>query len=175
MKQAKKSNYAFIDSQNLNLGVKSLGWKLDFKKFRIYLANKYHVTEAYLFIGLVPGNERLYSFLSDAGFKLVFKQTVEYTENGKKTYKGNVDAELVLYAAAKMYEHYDKAIIVSGDGDFAVLVEYLLDNNKLYKVLCPNQRYSSLLRQFSSHIAIISKAKKSLEYKTASIGGRSKP
>jgi hypothetical protein len=30
-------NYAFIDSQNLNLGVQDLGWKLDYKKFRIYL------------------------------------------------------------------------------------------------------------------------------------------
>jgi len=26
------NNYAFIDSQNLNLGVLSLGWKLDYKK-----------------------------------------------------------------------------------------------------------------------------------------------
>ena len=48
--------YAFIDSQNLNLGIRSQGWELDFKKFRLYLKNKYHVEKAYLFIGLVPGN-----------------------------------------------------------------------------------------------------------------------
>jgi len=47
------NNYAFIDSQNLNLGVKNQGWRLDFKKFRVYLAEKYCVKVAYLFIGYI--------------------------------------------------------------------------------------------------------------------------
>jgi uncharacterized LabA/DUF88 family protein len=157
--------YAFIDSQNLNLGVQSQGWRLDFKKFRLYLKNKYGVEKAYLFIGMVPGNEQLYSNLSDYGYQLVFKPTVEYTEQGKKTYKGNVDAELVLYAAAKMYGEYDRAVIVSGDGDFGCLIEYLATSNKLLKVICPNNRYSSLLRRHASYIDVIERAKKSLIYK----------
>ena len=69
--------YAFIDSQNLNLGIRSQGWELDFKKFRLYLKNKYHVEKAYLFIGLVPGNEQLYTSLLEMGYLLVFKPTVE--------------------------------------------------------------------------------------------------
>lgn len=52
--------FAFIDSQNLNLGVRSQGWKLDWRKFRQYLRNKYGATKAYLFIGQVVGNESLY-------------------------------------------------------------------------------------------------------------------
>jgi len=32
-----KKNYAFIDSQNLNLGAQELGWKIDYKKFNVYL------------------------------------------------------------------------------------------------------------------------------------------
>ena len=49
--------YAFIDSQNLNLGTskdlfknKKLiyrGWKLDFKKFQIYLKNKFKASKAF--------------------------------------------------------------------------------------------------------------------------------
>ncbi|MBL7158947.1 hypothetical protein ISS85_00520 [Candidatus Microgenomates bacterium] len=39
----KKKNYAFIDSQNLNLGVLSQGWRLDFARFRVYLKEKYKV------------------------------------------------------------------------------------------------------------------------------------
>ena len=35
--------YAFIDSQNLNLGVRSQGWKLDFERFRVFLKDKYKV------------------------------------------------------------------------------------------------------------------------------------
>ncbi len=161
----RKPNYAFIDSQNLNLGVRSLKWKLDFKKFRLYLKNKYNIDKAYLFIGLIPGNEELYSYLSDSGYNLVFKQTVQYKQGQKVTYKGNVDAELVLHAAAKAFSNYDKAVIVSGDGDFGCLIEYLLEKGKLHRVLCPNDHYSSLLRKYSEHIDIIGKARNSLEFK----------
>jgi hypothetical protein len=42
-------NYAFIDSQNLNLGVKDQGWQLDFQRFRVFLKEKFGVAKAYLF------------------------------------------------------------------------------------------------------------------------------
>lgn len=59
----KEKVYAYIDGNNLNLGIKSLGWKLNFKKFRIYLKEKYNVVVAYVFIGFVPTNQDLYSSL----------------------------------------------------------------------------------------------------------------
>ena len=156
--------YAFIDSQNLNLGVQSLGWKLDYRRFRLYLKNKYNVSEAYLFIGMVPGNERMYSQLSQAGYHIVFKPTVIYTENGRLTTKGNVDAELVLYAAAKVYEQYDKAVIVSGDGDFACLHDYLPEKHKLLHVMVPNARFSKLLREQQKYIVRIDRLKDKVQY-----------
>ena len=57
----KQNNYAFIDSQNLNLAVRGCGWILDFKRFRKYLSDKYGIVKAYLFIGYLPGNESLYA------------------------------------------------------------------------------------------------------------------
>ena len=57
------NNFAFIDSQNLNLGVRSQKWNLDFVRFRRFLKDKYHVEKAYLFIGFVPGNQMLYADL----------------------------------------------------------------------------------------------------------------
>ncbi len=44
-----KNNYAFIDSQNLNLSIRDQGWKLDFKRFRRYLYDKYDVSKAFLY------------------------------------------------------------------------------------------------------------------------------
>ncbi len=167
--------YAFIDSQNLNLGVRSEKWKLDYSKFRLYLKNKYGVDKAFMFIGLVQNNQRLYTSLQAAGVILVFKPTIRYFENGKETVKGNVDAELVLHASAIEYRNYDKAIIVSGDGDFTCLAEYLDEKGKLLHIMTPNARYSKLLKPFASYIIQLSKVKKSIEYKKASIGGRSKP
>ena len=117
MVQKKETVYAFIDSQNLNLGILSQGWKLDFARFRIYLKEKYQVERAFLFIGYVPGNQQLYTFLQKAGYIVVFKPVLEISRGGKTKIKGNVDAELVLHTMIE-YPNYDRAIIISGDGDF---------------------------------------------------------
>ena len=91
----RQNNYAFIDSQNLNLSIRNQGWVLDFGKFRRYLEDKYGVTEAFLFIGYVPENQDLYTNLQKYGYILIFKPTLKLP-TGKV--KGNVDAELVLHA-----------------------------------------------------------------------------
>jgi uncharacterized LabA/DUF88 family protein len=159
-----KPNYAFIDSQNLNLGIRSQGWKIDYRKLRLYLKNKYNIAEAYLFIGRTSGNQDLYTALQKAGFILVFKPTVAYFEDGKRTMKGNVDAELVLYAAAKVYDKYDKAVIISGDGDFYCLAEYLNEADKLLHIMVPNKKYSRLLKGYIKHIVRLDLLRNKLEY-----------
>jgi len=176
MSQITKPVYAFIDSQNLNLGIRSQGWKLDWKKFRLYLNNKYGVSKAYLFIGEVAGNEALYAFLHESGFILIFKPTLEHHEQKKVVVKGNVDAELVLHTMIQ-YKNYSGAVIVSGDGDFHCLVEYLNEKQKLLKILVPTNRYSSLLRKFNhqNYIVRIDLLRGSLEKKKTGIRGRSKP
>ena len=144
---AKENNYAFIDSQNLNLGTRSDGWILDFKKFRYFLKDKYHVTMAYLFIGYVSGNETLYRILQEDGYICIFKPTLELADG---TVKGNVDAELVLHTMIE-FENFDRAVIVSGDGDFYCLIDHLLQKEKLKKMLIPNsKRYSGLLKSLST-------------------------
>ena len=82
----KENNYAFIDSQNLNLGIQELGWKLDFRKFRIYLKEKYGVTKAYLFIGFISENQNLYRALQEYGYVLIFKPIMKIDDD---TVKGN--------------------------------------------------------------------------------------
>ncbi len=112
--------YAFIDSQNVNLGIQGAGWRLDFARFNVYLKDKYHVKTAFLFIGYVATYQKLYDFLGKAGYILIFKHTLDL----HGLIKGNVDAELVLHTMIQ-YPNYDQAIIISGDGDFYCLVEYL--------------------------------------------------
>lgn len=138
-----QNNYAFIDSQNLNLSILVLGWKLDFCRFRIYLKEKYSVSKAFLFIGYVEGNNDLYAHLQEAGFICIFKPTLKY-KNGKT--KGNCDAELVLQTMVE-FQNYERAVIVTGDGDFYCLVKYLIENNKFEALLIPNKfKFSALMR-----------------------------
>lgn len=163
--------YAFIDSQNLNLGtLKDIykgkkriyeGWKLDNARFMIYMQDKFHIQKAFLFIGYVPENQKLYKKLKSYGYDLIFKPTV--TDSIGKP-KGNVDAELVLHSAAIEFENYDKAIVVSGDGDFLCLYKFLKKKGKLFKILIPNERgASSLLEDFESYKVSLMYERKKLE------------
>ncbi len=174
-----KGNAAFIDNQNLNLGVQKLGWKMDWRKFRKFLKDEYNVTDAYMFIGHMPEHEDMYLQLHDAGYLIVLKPTfdmskpqkveVEKKEDSdkpedKKPVKGNVDAELVLWAVKEM-KNYQKAVIVSGDGDFYSLVEYLQAEKKLLHLLAPNSHYSSLYNKYDSYIQRIDKHRRELSYR----------
>ena len=159
----KGNNYAFIDSQNLNLSVQSLGWRLDFAKFRIYLKEKYGITKAFLFIGYIEGNNDLYAFLQNAGFVCIFKPTLKH---GDGSTKGNCDAELVLWSMVE-YRNYDKAIIVTGDGDFYCLIKYLIENEKLLAIMIPNKFQFSALLRFKicrSFLRFMNDLKNKLEY-----------
>lgn len=173
-KQNPRGNYAFIDSQNLNLGVQKVGWKMDWRKLRILLAEKYGVTKAYMFIGYMQENEQLYEQMHELGFAVVLKPTVEphrdesaeneSQEDTKRQVKGNIDADLVLFAM-KEQENYDKAIIVSGDGDFYSLCEYLKSKNKLLHIMAPNWQYSTLLKEFEPYIIRLDTLRNMLSYR----------
>ncbi|MDQ3050821.1 MAG: NYN domain-containing protein [Bacteroidota bacterium] len=134
-------NAAFIDAQNVHKGIASLGWKLDWKKFRVYLAEKYKVNTAYIFLGFLPTQQDLYALLQKAGFILIFKPVI-FDNQGKA--KGNCDADLVLHTIVEK-DRYDKAIIVTSDGDFYSLIRYLYNNQKLEMVLSPYVKTCSKL------------------------------
>ena len=157
------NNFAFIDGQNLNLGIQSMGWKLDYYRFRRYLAEKYSVTTAYYFIGYVPGNQPLYSELQKAGYALVFKPTIP---DGDGNVKGKIDADLVLQAMLD-FSNYDQAIIVSSDGDFYSLVKHLYQNKKLRFVMSPYVDTCSTLlkKEAKERIVFMDNLREKLEYK----------
>jgi uncharacterized LabA/DUF88 family protein len=179
--------YAFIDSQNLNVSTQKFGWKMDWQKFRKFLADKYGVTKAFMFIGYIPENESLYEQMHDAGYAVVLKPTFDMTRprpedmpeqeddkdakdsrpptkpEDKKPVKGNIDAELVLWAMKEM-SNYEKAIIVSGDGDFYCLVEYLEEKGRLKHLLTPSGHYSSLYNRYEEYVERLDNYKKELRY-----------
>jgi uncharacterized LabA/DUF88 family protein len=155
--------YAFIDSQNLNLAIRDMGWKLDFARFRVYLRDKFNVEKAYIFLGFMPSNQELYDFLKKAGYDCIFRPTLTYKDG---TTKGNCDAELVLQAMID-FGNYDQAVIVTGDGDFYCLVRHLIKNKKLKVLLVPNRyKYSALLklREFRRFTRDMNDLSKKLEY-----------
>jgi uncharacterized LabA/DUF88 family protein len=169
-----EKNIAFIDGQNLYFGTtkcekcaekleKSLkdmnfsnctcgkAWKINLSKFRIYLKENYNVTEAYYFLGYVDEkNNNLYEKIQKAGFIIIFK---EHNLALKSEKKGNIDTDLVFEIMKKLVEQpdFDKILLISGDGDYKKLINYLIENNRFKKILFPNRNFaSSLYKEFGS-------------------------
>ena len=158
-----ENNFAYIDGSNLYKGVENLGWRLDYKRFRTWLKDKYKVSQAYIFIGLIPKNKDLYTSLQEAGFTLVFKE-ITYGEEGRV--KGNCDADLVLKATRDAYENaFNKAVLVSSDGDYAGLVKFLQEKNKFLAVVSPAmpKNCSVLLKRTNAKIAYLNDQKSILK------------
>jgi len=145
MEKSKENNLAFIDGQNLHIGIMQNNWKIDHNRFRIYLKDKYHVAEAYYFLGYVKEEEQdLYSNLQKAGFIVVFKK---HNSNSITEKKGNVDTDIVFEAMKNLIDNkdFDKIVLVSGDGDYKKLVDYLIFKNKFKKILFPIKKFASSL------------------------------
>lgn len=132
----------YIDGNNLYRAATELGYKIDYKRFRNWLRQKYSPEKVYIFIGLVPSRTSFYEHLQESGFILVFKQTVSVGG----TIKGNCDAELVLKAVSDFYtKTCTSCFLLTGDGDFGCLVEFLRDHNALKGVLSPDEKKCSIL------------------------------
>jgi len=143
-----ENNIAFIDGQNLYLGTinSKEPWKIDLRRFRVFLEQKYGVKKAYYYIGFSSDEYRnLYTHIQECGFIYVFKKHKEFLASNKK---GNVDADIVFDVMEKMYReknNFNKIILVSGDGDYMRLVNFLIEENKFKKILFPEQRKASSL------------------------------
>ncbi len=151
----------YIDGANLHQGSRGLGWHLDYARFRVWLRDKYQADTVYLFIGLIPKNKDLYTALQEAGYILVYK---EITYDGTGKVKGNCDAELVLKMTSDYYEsHYDRAILVSSDGDYSGLVKFLKEKGKFLALISPSNNCSFLLRKLNIPIVYIDSKKNVLQ------------
>lgn len=143
------SNIAYVDGQNLYMGTSksSPKWTVNLTRFRTYLTRKYNVKDAYYYLGYVQDGadiEKLYESIQKAGFILVFREH-NSAMLGKK--KGNVDADIIFSIMKRLYlkEKFNKVVLVSGDGDYKMLVDFLVEQNKFEKILFPNRRYRSSL------------------------------
>ena len=144
----KQKNIAFIDGQNLYMGTakrEQNPWRINLKRLRIYLEQKYNITKAYYFLGYVQeAREDLYEEIQAAGFVLMFREH-NAAMLGKK--KGNVDSDIIFQVMKRLYkeENIGKIFLISGDGDYKMLVDFLIEEKKFGKMLFPNRQFASSL------------------------------
>lgn len=166
------NNFAYIDGANLHKGIRSLGWKLDYARFRTWLSHRYGVGSAYIFIGLMPKHKDLYTYLSKSGFTLVYKEVV-YNGDGKA--KGNCDADLITQAMQDSYENENSlSVLITSDGDYAPLVKFLMKKEQLKAILspAPANKCSILLKRTGAPIVYLEDKKALIETKNEKAPGR---
>jgi len=191
----KKPIYAFIDVSNLFYGgVKSLGWKIDYKRLLKYLKEKYQVRKAFYFAGveiyefpcsilknqLIDLEELLiflqkkldqskkhlseeeiallkrniqrtkfYLNLKIFGYILRLKPVKLYKdENGRIIKKANCDVDMT-FEIMRLIDQCSGIVFLSGDGDFAPLLKYLLKKGKKVTVLARGERTAKEIRQIT--------------------------
>jgi uncharacterized LabA/DUF88 family protein len=120
-------------------------WKINLAKFRVYLLKKYSVEHAYYFLGFVQEEHTdLYEEIQKAGFVLIFREH-NPAMIGKK--KGNIDSDIIFHVMKKLYlnDNFSKVLLVSGDGDYKLLVDFLIAEKRFEKILFPNRKFASSL------------------------------
>ena len=140
-------NFAYIDNQNMYMATRSatMPWDIDMRRFRIYLKEKYNVVQAYLFMGAFEAQRQdMYTRFQQYGYILVFR---EHGVEMKGRKKGNVDVDIVfqMMRDAHTSAQMDKAILVSGDGEYYRTVDYLIMLRKFEKILLPSHKNASSL------------------------------
>ena len=156
----REKNYAFIDGQNMHKGTTRQGWRVDYGKLRVYLRNKYQVERAYIFLGYDETKRFLYQKMEKSGFVAIFKETSISSDGGLK---GNCDSDMVLRICMDFW-NFDKAVMISGDGDFYSTCEVLDSAGKLRIMLAPSD--SGFARRYyrlgSDKVALLADAKEQI-------------
>lgn len=135
--------HAFIDGNNLHKGVASLGWQLDYRRFRVLLKDRYNVSRAFIFLGYMEENSELYRGLEDAGYTVVFR---EIAKSSGGLVKANCDVLMTWELGRQLCKKtFGQAILITGDGDFAEVAVELLEADMLHSVIAPNVKECSYL------------------------------
>lgn len=154
MRQAGKIHtdrvYAFIDKQTLNLVTRDHGWILDLAKFRKYLHDRYRVEKTFILIRYFDSDKTFHKSLQDEGYICLFISPKDK------------DAEYALDLVMRD-KTFDKAIIVTGNDQYSVLLSKLSATGKLDKIFIPQSSSPESFNKFHEYIANLGLLREKLE------------
>ncbi len=143
------NNYAYIDGANLHYTYENMEWDVDYERLLIYLRKRLNVNVAYYFIGDTDNNKDLYTNLDSYGYTLRLKKASPYItaddicpycnksiRPAMQRYKADVDSFLTIQVMLDI-NNFDKAVIISSDGDYDELVKRLIQRDKFRLLFAP--------------------------------------
>lgn len=161
-----------IDGSNTYAAVKNIGFDIDYKKLKEYMNRRGNVVRLLYFTAVWRddfGHEnirKLIDWLLLNGYRVHEKPAKEYTNDGVKTIKGNMDGEFIIQAI-KQARVVDHLYLFTGDGDFKSLVEELQDMGKIVTVvstiMTKPQMCADVLRKQTDHFLDLCEIKPQIE------------
>lgn len=147
--------YVFIDAANILYSQKTLGWRLDYQKLKTYLRQECDLQGLYFYTGKIGQDHKQANFLRKMegyGYKIRSKEVkiIKVAQNIQER-KGDLDVELVI-DALKNLNNFDTCILMSGDSDFASLVDELKAESKWVIVLSTKGHISRELIERAKYV-----------------------
>lgn len=190
--QIKPKAIVFIDYSNMYYGMRLLGWEIDFVKLREYFKQSYDVIDIYdyasehsfksffdfhkqldrtnpdhirTFSNKRKAKREVFKSLKKKGYKLRVKQIASIYDSTKGDYqlKCNSDVELTIDAIDRLAD-YKVFILMSGDSDFARLIQYLKEKDKKTVVMAIREHFSDRLKKVANRTLNINGLRNDLEY-----------
>lgn len=147
--------YLFIDASNIFYSQQTLGWRVDYQKLKKYLEKECDLKGLYFYTGKIGQNHKQQRFLEKMilyGYQIRTKEVkmIKVTPNIYER-KGDLDAELII-DALKHIDDFDTCILMSGDSDFAPLVDELKERGKWVIVMSTRGHISKELLDRAKYI-----------------------
>lgn len=147
--------YTFIDAANILYSQQSLGWRVDYQKLKDYFDQECDLKGIFFYTGRVGENHKQSSFLEklkQLGYQVKAKE-VKRIQISKSTYewKGNLDVELTI-DVLKNIDNFDTLVLMSGDSDFAPLLDTVKASRKRVIVISTKGHISRELLERAKYI-----------------------
>jgi len=149
--------FVFVDAANILYSQQTLRWRVDYKKLKEYFEKECDLRAIYFYTGRVGENHKQNSFiekLTKFGY-IVKAKEVKRIKISRTTYerKGNLDVELTIDVLANL-NNFDPLILMSGDSDFAPLLDKVKENKKRVIVMSTKGHVAKELLERAKYINI---------------------
>jgi uncharacterized LabA/DUF88 family protein len=148
--------YVFIDAENVFYSQRTLGWRISYEGLMKYFRKECgEKTKCFIYTGVDESNTGQKKFLDmlDINNYILRTKVVKVIKNprGRDKWKGNLDVELAL-EMVELKEKYDTAILMSGDSDFAIVLDKLKQAGKRVIVISTRGRIAKELLERAKYI-----------------------
>ena len=145
----------FVDAANILYSQQTLHWRVDYRKLKEYFKKECDLKAIYFYTGRVGENHKQNSFikkLEQLGY-IVKAKEVKRIKISKSAYerKGNLDVELTIDVLGNI-NNFDTLILMSGDSDFAPLLDAVKSQHKRVLVMSTKGHISKELLNRAKYI-----------------------